>query len=79
MVVFPPKITHYTNSDERISFLRKYLWIITYTDGHVTSHKMLEFMNKRTMRNVVYKEPIINLVFVACVFGLIGFLGYMIF
>lgn len=52
IVVFPTKITRFTNAEERHVYLRKYTWMISYTDGHVTSHKILEFLNKRTLRNV---------------------------
>lgn len=30
-------------------------WTISYTDGTVTAHKFLEFVNKRTGRSVDYK------------------------
>lgn len=42
------------NKDERLVYLKGFKWLITYTDGHVTSHKMLEYINKRTGRNVQY-------------------------
>lgn len=28
------------------------MWQISYTDGHVTVHKFLEFINKRLQKNV---------------------------
>lgn len=40
---------------ERRKYLQKFKWSISYTDGHVTTHKMLEFVNKRTDKDVVYK------------------------
>jgi oligosaccharyltransferase complex subunit gamma len=39
-------------AEERTEYLRNFKWGISYTDGSVTSHKFLEFVNKRTGRNV---------------------------
>lgn len=39
---------------EKKQYLQKFKWAISYSDGHVTSHKMLEFINKRTERDVMY-------------------------
>jgi oligosaccharyltransferase complex subunit gamma len=38
--------------------LQKFKWAISYSDGHVTTHKMLEFINKRTERDVIYKPTL---------------------
>jgi oligosaccharyltransferase complex subunit gamma len=39
----------------RALYLRDFKWLISSTDGHVTSHKLLEFINKRTGRQIEYK------------------------
>lgn len=38
--------------------MQKFKWAISYSDGHVTTHKMLEFINKRTERDVIYKPTL---------------------
>ena len=38
--------------DEQKDYLKNFKWTISHTDGSVTSHKLLEFINKRTGRNV---------------------------
>jgi oligosaccharyltransferase complex subunit gamma len=40
---------------ERESYLKDYKWRISSTDGVVTTQKMLDFINKRTHKNIVYK------------------------
>ncbi|CAD8107191.1 unnamed protein product [Paramecium sonneborni] len=47
-IVFVPQ-------DERERYLRDMKWSISYTDGTVTAHKFLEFINKRTGRQIDYK------------------------
>ena len=42
----------------RAIYLRDFKWMITLTDGHVTSHKLLEYINKRTGRQIEYKPQI---------------------
>jgi oligosaccharyltransferase complex subunit gamma len=42
-------------------YLQQFKWSISYTDGHVTTHKMLEFVNKRTGKEVFYKPPILTM------------------
>ena len=33
--------------------MREFKWVISSTDGHVTAHKILEFINRRTGRDVI--------------------------
>lgn len=47
-IVFVPQ-------EERERYLRDLKWGISFTDGTVTAHKFLEFINKRTGRSVQYK------------------------
>lgn len=43
---------------EKKMYLQGFKWSISHTDGHVTTHKMLEFVNKRTGKDVFYKPPL---------------------
>lgn len=56
-MVSSPK-TAIVAKEARNTYLRDYIWLITQTDGHVTAHKFLEFINKRTGRDVQYKVNI---------------------
>ena len=40
---------------EKKLYLQRFKWAITYSDGDVTTHKMLDFANQRTGVNVLYK------------------------
>ena len=40
---------------EKKQYLQKFKWAISYSDGDVTTHKMLDFVNQRTGENVAYK------------------------
>lgn len=46
---------------ERKMYLQQFKWSISQTDGHVTTHKMLEFVNKRTGKEVFYKPPVLTM------------------
>ena len=48
------------SKEERQVFTKKFKWTITYTDGHVTVHKLLEYLNKHTGRNVEYTPSLID-------------------
>jgi hypothetical protein len=43
---------------EKKQYLQKFKWAITYSDGDVTTHKMLDFANQRTGKDVPYKPTI---------------------
>jgi len=64
---------------ERVEYLKQFLWQITGTNGHVTSTKLLEVVNKKVGRTVEYKESIFNLVFVFAVFLVLGIIAYHLF
>jgi len=59
--------------NEKGEYYRNYLWQISMSDGTLTSQKLLEHVNKKTGRNVEYKESILNLLVVLIVLG--SFLG----
>ena len=46
---------------EKKMYLQQFKWSISQTDGHVTTHKMLEFVNKRTAKDVFYKPPLLTM------------------
>ncbi len=51
VIVTQPKLA--TVEDfQRPIFLRDFTWQISPTDGQVTAQKILDFVNKRTNRNV---------------------------
>jgi hypothetical protein len=41
---------------QRKAYFQEYTWEISHTDNHVTTHKMLEFVNKRTKVDVEYRH-----------------------
>ena len=47
---------------EKKIYLQQFKWSISQTDGHVTTHKMLDFVNKRTGKDVFYKPPILTMI-----------------
>ena len=51
-MVFKAEYSLLKTNEERQKYLRPYSWTISPTDGHVTTHKFLEFINKRIKRNV---------------------------
>lgn len=46
---------------EKKIYLQQFKWSVSPSDGHVTTHKMLEFVNKRTGKEVFYKPPIFTM------------------
>lgn len=64
-MVSPPK-TATVPKESRTAFLRDYIWLITSTDGHVTAYKFLEFINKRTGRDVQYKVNVVTALTTVC-------------
>lgn len=57
---------------EKKQYIQKYKWAISYSDGDVTTHKMLDFTNQRTGHNVFYKPTLKTM----CIMFL-GFIGLM--
>lgn len=58
---------------EKKIYLQKFKWAISYSDGDVTTHKMLDFVNQRTGHQVFYKPTLKTM----CVmfFGFIAVMG----
>ncbi|KAL4488805.1 hypothetical protein ABPG72_016458 [Tetrahymena utriculariae] len=46
------------SDSERNNFLKGFKWSISGSDGLVTHHKLLEYINKRTGREIEYQPPI---------------------
>ncbi len=53
MVVSKPHMA-VVSEVERRQYLQEFVWEISHTDNHVTTHKMLEFVNKRTKKVVEF-------------------------
>ena len=59
--------------------LQDHKWTISYSDGHVTTHKMLEFVNKRTGKNVAYKPTVSAMLTTISVFLAVAVSGVFIY
>jgi len=66
-------------SEERLLYLRGFKWAITHTDGHVTSHKLLEYINPRTKRNVEFKVALLNVLSGLSILLSLAIGGFLIF
>jgi len=64
---------------EKPDYIKNHLWQITGTNGHVTSSKLLEHINKKVGRNIEYKESILNLLTVFVILGGIAFVFIKLF
>lgn len=51
IIVTQPKLAQ-VDDIQRPIYLRDFTWQISNTDGQVTAQKILDFVNKRTNRNV---------------------------
>lgn len=78
LLVSQPKMLRLKDS-EKVEYFRSYLWQISHSDGTLTSQKLLEHVNKKTERNVEYKESILNLLIVLAIFGMIAMTGVWLF
>jgi len=59
--------------NEKAEHYRNFMWQISQSDGTLTSKKLLQYINKKTGRNVEYKESILKLFTVLIVLS--GFLA----
>lgn len=60
LVVSKPHMAVVSEAERKL-YLQSFKWSISYTDGHVTTHKMLEFTNKRTGKEVFYKPTFLTM------------------
>ena len=58
---------------EKKRYLQKFKWAISYSDGEVTTHKMLDFVNGRTGYSVMYKPTLGTMI--TMFFGFISVTG----
>lgn len=72
LVVSKPEMALISELEKKI-YLQKFKWAISYSDGDVTTHKMLDFVNQRTGHQVFYKPTLKTM----CVmfFGFIAVMG----
>lgn len=59
--------------------MKGYVWAISSTDGHVTTHKMLDFVNKRTGKEVVYKPTFGMMLTTLSMFLLVTVVGVLMY
>lgn len=64
---------------EKKQYLQKYKWAISYSDGDVTTHKMLDFVNQRTGHNVFYKPTFKTMLFMFFGFIFVMATGVLIY
>eukprot|EP00331_Platyophrya_macrostoma_P012595 CAMPEP_0176430626 /NCGR_PEP_ID=MMETSP0127-20121128/14357_1 /TAXON_ID=938130 /ORGANISM="Platyophrya macrostoma, Strain WH" /LENGTH=287 /DNA_ID=CAMNT_0017812535 /DNA_START=212 /DNA_END=1075 /DNA_ORIENTATION=- len=67
------------NQDQKKVYFKKYLWQVMPSDGHVTATKILDYINQKAERNVVYRESIFGLLLVIAVLSSILAAGIMLF
>ncbi|EGR34169.1 ubiquitin-conjugating enzyme family protein, putative [Ichthyophthirius multifiliis] len=78
ILVSIPKHAVYSE-EEKGNFLKIYKWQISGSDGHVTMHKLLEYINNRTGRNVEYKVTNINIIIGLTIFVCLMILTIIVF
>lgn len=64
---------------EKKQYLQKYKWAISYSDGDVTTHKMLDFVNQRTGHNVFYKPTFKTMIFMFFGFITVMTVGVLVY
>jgi len=65
--------------ENKLRFLRDYIWKISPSDGHVTVEKMLVFLNKRVETAVEFKEDMNKVLYIFGGIVLIGILVWGLF
>lgn len=63
----------------RKPYLQGFKWTISYSDGHVTTHKMLDFVNKRTGKDVLYRPTLSMMLTTISVFLGVTILGVVVY
>lgn len=57
IVVSQPHMAIITDPRQRAEYYREFTWKITPSDNEVTTDKMLEYVNKKVGKNVVFQLP----------------------
>lgn len=78
LVVSKPKMAVVSEAG-RAAYLQGFKWSISYSDGHVTTHKMLEFVNKRTGKDVLYKPTFWMMLTTISVFLAVCVVGVLVY
>ena len=66
-------------SEERSQYLRDFIWKISSTDGVVTAHKFLEYINKRTGRSIQFKPTLQSVLTMISILIAIPLVVYVLF
>lgn len=78
IIVSKPKMAVLSDVELK-KHLQDHKWAISYSDGHVTTHKMLEFVNKRTGKNIIYKPTASAMLTTIGVFLIVAVAGVLIY
>lgn len=73
LVVSKPEMALISDLEKKL-YLQKFKWAISYSDGDVTTHKMLDFVNQRTSYEVLYKPPLKTMLLMF--FGFIAIMAF---
>ena len=57
IVVSQPHMAIITDPRQKADYFREFTWKITPSDNEVTTDKMLEYVNKKVNKNVVFQLP----------------------
>jgi hypothetical protein len=57
IVVSQPQMAVITDPRRKAEYAREFTWKITASDNEVTTDKMLEYVNKKVNKNVVFQLP----------------------
>ena len=78
LVVSKPQMSVVSQSERRL-YYQQFQWAITHTDGQIETVKMLEFVNKRTGKDVMYKPTVFTMCKMFFGFILVAMTGVMIY
>ncbi len=79
IVVSKPHMAVVSEMEKRL-YLQQFKWSISSSDGQVETHKMLEFVNKRTEKDVIYKPTVLTMCkmfFGFIIVAVVGVLAYI--
>lgn len=65
-----------SDSEKRL-YYQQFQWSISSSDGQVETHKMLEFVNKRTGKDVIYKPTVLTMCKMFFGFIIVAVLGVL--
>lgn len=65
------------SESEKKLYYQQFQWSISSSDGQVETHKMLEFVNKRTGKDVIYKPTVLTMCKMFFGFIIVAVLGVL--